>query len=168
MAESKFEKYVTRKPLIVTGPGADYVVRYKTPETGKIPLINQNNTGPRLIFSKEFVPEATIKIEYGFILGETVLLNDGKNYGAHRHGYSEVFLFLGNDPQDTGYLGAEGEFWLGEGDDLEKIRFNTSCSIYVPSNVAHFPLFFKNVKTPVMMGVVISQAGDMVNIPVTR
>ncbi len=168
MAESRYEKYVTRKPLVVIGPGPDGIVRFKAPETSKIPLMNKNNTGPRLIFSSDFVKEATTKIEYGFILGDTVLLNDSKDFGAHKHDYPEVFLFLGNNPHDTNYLGAEGEFWLGEGNELEKIRFDTSCSIYIPSNVAHFPLYFKNVKTPVMMGVVVSQAGDMVNVPVSR
>jgi hypothetical protein len=168
MAESKYEKYVTRKPAIVMGPGPDGVVRFEVPKTDKIPLTNKTTTGPRLIFSNDVVKEATCKIEYGFIMSDTTLLTKDKDFGAHKHDYAEVFLFLGNDPYNTMYLGGEGEFWLGEGKDLEKIKFDTSCSVYVPPGVGHFPLYFKNVKTPIMMGVVVPQVGDFKLIPVKR
>ena len=32
MAASKFEKYVTRKPAVVLGPGKDGVVKFEVPE----------------------------------------------------------------------------------------------------------------------------------------
>jgi hypothetical protein len=162
MPESKYEKYVTRKPAIVKGPGPDGIVRFEVPKTDKIPLTNDTTTGPRLIFSNDNIKEASCKIEYGFIMKDTVLLtNDkAKNFGAHKHDYAEVFLFFGNDPNDTMYLGGEGEFWLGEGRDLEKIMFTTSCSIYVPPGVGHFPLYFRKVKSPIMMGVVVPEVGD--------
>ena len=69
---------------------------------------------------------------------------------------------------DTQYLGCDGEFWMGEGKDLEKIKFDKSCSIYVPAGVGHFPLFLKNVKSPVMMGVVVPKVGDLKLIYVPR
>jgi hypothetical protein len=168
MAESKYEKYVTRKPAIVKGPGPDGIVKFEVPKTAKIPLSNATTTGPRLIFSNDVVKESSTKIEYGFIMSDTTLLNSSKDYGAHKHDYPEIFLFFGNDPYDTTYLGAEGEFWLGEGNDLEKIKFDISCSIYVPADIGHFPLFFKNVRTPVMMGVVVPQVGDFKLIPISR
>jgi hypothetical protein len=168
MAESKYEKYVTRKPAVITGAGSDGIVKFEIPETARIPAKNKNDTGPRLIFSNDFVKEATTKIEYGFIMGDTTLLTSSKDFGAHKHAYAEIFLFLGNDPNDTTYLGAEGEFWLGEEKDLEKIKFTTSCSIYMPPGIGHFPLFFRNVKSPVMMGVVVPVAGDLKIIPISR
>jgi hypothetical protein len=168
MAESKYEKYITRKAAVLSSIGPDGVVRFAVPATPDIPLKNKANTGPRMIFTNDTVKEATTKIEYGFILNDTVLLNNSQNYGAHKHDYPEIFLFLGSDPNNTPYLGAEGEFWLGEGNDLEKIKLDTSCSVYIPSNLAHFPLFFRKVKTPVIMGVVIPRVGDLIPVPVPR
>ncbi len=168
MVESRYEKYITRKPAIVAGVGSDGAVKFMVPNTAKIPLQDETTTGPRLIFSNDFVKESTTKIEYGFILKDTTLLTSNKDFGAHRHDYAEIFLFWGNDPYDTTYLGAEGEFWLGEGNSLEKIKFDTSCSVYVPAGIGHFPLFFRNVKTPVMMGVVVPRVGDFKLIPVSR
>jgi hypothetical protein len=169
MKESKYEKYITRKPFIITGAGPDGKVKFEIPKTDKIPLTSDKTTGPRLIFSNDVVKEATTKVEYGFIMKDITLLNDkSQNYGAHKHDYAEIFLFTGNDPYDTNYLGGEGEFWLGEGHDLEKIKFTTSCSVYVPAGVAHFPLFFRNVKSPINMGVVVPKVGDFKLIPVSR
>jgi hypothetical protein len=168
MAKSKYEKYVTRKATVILGPGPDGAVKFGIPGTYKVPRSNKTTTGPRMIFSNDTVKEATSKIEYGWIIGDTTLLRPDKDYGAHKHAYPEIFIFFGNDPYDTSYLGGDGEFWLGEGDDLEKIKFDASCSFYVPAGLAHFPLFFRNVKTPIMMGVVVPKVGGLKLIPVSR
>ena len=168
MAESKYEKYVTRKAEIILGPGPDGAIKFGIPETYKVPKSNKTTTGPRMIFSNDHVKEATSKVEYGWILGDTTLLTTSGNYGAHKHDYAEIFIFFGNDAYDTAYLGGDGEFWLGEGDDTEKITFNESCSFYVPAGLGHFPLFFRNVKNPIMMGVIVPQVGDLRNTPVER
>lgn len=168
MEATKYEKYVTRKAEIILGPGPDGVIRFGIPETYKISLAGKTTTGPRMIFSNDHVKEAKSKIEYGWVVGDMTLLTTEKNYGAHKHDYAEIFVFFGNDPNDTSYLGGEGEFWLGEGDDLGKIKFNKSCSIYVPAGLAHFPLFFRNVKSPIMMGVVVPEVGDLKSTPISR
>jgi hypothetical protein len=168
MAESKYEKYVTRKAETILGPGPDGVVKFGFPKTYKITDKNIKTTGPRLIFSNDHVKEGTTKIEYGWVLKDMVLLNDSKDFGAHKHDYPEIFVFFGNDPYDTAYLGGEGEFWLGEGKDLEKIKFDQSVSIFVPAGLGHFPLYFKNVKSPIMMGVVVPKVGDFKLYPVKR
>jgi hypothetical protein len=167
MAESKYEKYVTRNAEIILGPGTDGVIKFGIPETYKVAQ-DQTTTGPRLIFSNDIVKEATCKIEYGWVMGDMTLLRSDKDFGAHKHDYAEIFIVFGNDPYDTSYLGGDGEFWLGEGDDLEKIKFDKSCSFYVPAGVGHFPLIFRNVKTPIMMGVVVPVVGDFKSIPVSR
>lgn len=168
MAESKYERYITRKPAVIAGIGPDGTVKFEVPKTAKVPITNKTTTGPRLIFSNDVVKEATTKIEYGFVMADTTLLSSSKDFGAHKHDYAEIFLFFGNDPYDTSYLGGEGEFWLGEGNDLEKIKFDTAVSVFVPPNVGHFPLFFRNVKTPIMMGVVVPKVGDFKLVPVSR
>ena len=170
MAASKYEKYVTRKAETVLGPGPDGVIKFGFPKTYKITDKTITTTGPRMIFSNDYIKEAATKVEYGWVLKDMTLLNGdkSKNYGAHKHDYPEIFIFFGNDPYDTSYLGGEGEFWLGEGNDLEKIKFDTSCSFYVPAGVGHFPLFFKNVKSPIAMNVVVPKVGDLKLTPVSR
>ena len=128
MAESKFDKYIVRKPAVVVRVGDEYID--KVPETDKIPVLNEVNTGPRVIFSNELIANAKTKIEYGYITGDTAV-GTGEDFVPHKHDYEEIFLFLGTDPNDTANLGAEVEFWLGEGDGLEKAVFTTSSAIYV-------------------------------------
>jgi hypothetical protein len=157
MAESKFEKYIVRKPAVVVRVGDDYVD--EIPKTDKIPVMNEVNTGPRVIFSNDLIRNAKTKIEYGYITGDTAV-GTGEDFVPHKHNYEEIFLFLGTDPQDTAKLGAEVEFWLGEGDELEKAVFTTSSAVYVAPGVAHFPQIWKNVKRPVMTMVIMPTTGE--------
>jgi hypothetical protein len=157
MAASKFEKYIVRKPAVVVRMGDDYVDQ--VPKTDKIPVMNAVNTGPRVIFSSELIPNAKTKVEYGYITGDTAVGN-GEDFVPHKHDYEEIFLFLGTDPKDTAELGAEVEFWLGEGDGLEKAVFTTSSAVYVAPGVAHFPQIWKNVKRPVMTMVIMPTTGE--------
>jgi hypothetical protein len=158
MAKSKYEKYVVRKPAIVTADYKDVV-----PETDKIPNSSAVDTGPRVILSHKFVKETNTMVEYGLISGDVTVGGDEKNVTeTHKHDYEEIFCFLGTNPKDTTDLGAEVEFWVGEGKDLEKIKFNTSSSIYIPPNVAHFPQIYRNVKRPVMTVVIMPNAQERV------
>jgi hypothetical protein len=157
MAESKFEKYIVRKPAVVVRVGDDYVD--EIPKTDIIPVMNEVNTGPRVIFSNDLIRNAKTKIEYGYITGDTAV-GTGEDFVPHKHNYEEIFLFLGTDPQDTAKLGAEVEFWLGEGDELEKAVFTTSSAVYVAPGVAHFPQIWKNVKRPVMTMVIMPTTGE--------
>jgi hypothetical protein len=86
----------------------------------------------------------------------------------HKHDYEEIFLFLGTDPKDPQDLGAEVEFWIGEGKDMEKIVFTTSSSIWVPPNTAHFPQIWRNVKRPVFTVVVMPTTGKKALKPAAR
>ena len=43
----------------------------------------------------------------------------------------------------------------GTSSELDKVEISTSASVYVPAGLAHFPLFWRNVKRPVMFVVVI-------------
>jgi len=152
MAKSKYEKYVTRKPAIIKSDYSEEVPK------GKIPLRTPVDTGPLIIFSKSFVPEANTIIEYGIVTGDMVI-GDGSFVNKHKHDYEEIFMFLGTDRNDPQDLGAEVEFWIGEGKDQEKIIFTTSSSIYVPPGVAHFPQIWRNVKRPVFTVVVMPTTG---------
>jgi hypothetical protein len=157
MAASKYEKYVIRKPAVVQRVGDEYID--KIPETDEIPVWSDLDTGPRVIFSNDFITNAQTKVEYGFITGD-INVGNGKDFNPHKHDYEEIFLFLGIDPKDTGKLGAEIEFWLGEGDELEKVVINTSSAVYVPAGLAHFPQIWKNVQRPVMTMVIMPTTGE--------
>ena len=154
MTQSKYEKYIVRKPALVGGDLGDEI-----PETDKIPAQSPIDTGPRVIFSKQLVNDANSIVEYGYISGDTIVGN-GQDFDAHKHDYEEIFLFLGTNHEDTTDLGAEVEFWLGEGAELEKLLFTTSSSVYVPPGVAHFPQIWRNVKRPVMMVVIMPSSGE--------
>jgi hypothetical protein len=54
MAEPRFEKYIVRKPAFAVRVGDEYVDR--VPETGGFPVLNEVNTGPRVIFSTSSLP----------------------------------------------------------------------------------------------------------------
>ena len=153
MVESKYEKFICRKQAIIKGVDSQGLI-YEVPEKGKIPPRSNENTGPRVIqFSKDYVREAISGLEYGFITGNTII-GDGHDFSAHKHDFSEMFLFLGTDPNDTSYLGAEIEFWLDEGENLEKIVLDTSSGVYVPPGVGHFPLICRNFEKTIMMMVI--------------
>ena len=166
MADSKYEKYVTRKPAILQ-KSADNMPVFQVPESDVIPVLNEVDTGPRMIFSKDFLGSTNSIVEYGFITGDTVI-GDGSNLAAHKHDYGEIFCFLGTKADDTHYLGAEVEYWIGDGKDLEKIVFTTSSSIYVPPGTVHFPMFWRNVKEPCMMVVIVPRVSKLKVIPVQR
>jgi len=161
MPASRYDKYVVRKPAIVTGDYQDEI-----PDTDKIPVSSPVDTGPRVIFSPDRIKEGNSIIEYGIISGD-VTIGDGFITEPHKHDYEEIFVFLGTDPGDTTDLGAEVEFWLGEGSERDKVIINTSSSIYVPPGLAHFPQIWRNVVRPVMTIVVMPDAQKRVLKPVS-
>ncbi len=158
VAGSKYEKYVVRKAGLVVRVGDDY--HDEVPKSDEFPPSSKVDTGPRVIFSNDLIANAKTKVEYGLITGDTVIGGDVGLVLPHKHDYEEIFLFLGTDPQDTAKLGAEVEFWLGEGEDREKVVFTTSSAVYVPPGVAHFPQIWKNVKRPVMILVIMPTVGE--------
>ncbi len=163
MAASRYEKYVVRKPAVVVRVGDEYIDQI--PEGDKIPRKDSVDTGPRVIFSNERVKDATTIVEYGYVTGD-LLVGDGQDFEPHKHNYEEIFLFLGTDPDDTTDLGGEIEFWLGEGDEREKVVFTTSSSVYIPPGLAHFPQVWKNVKKPIMTMVIMPSTGERRLVPV--
>jgi hypothetical protein len=154
MKPSRYEKYVCRKPALPVTNTSEAV-----PETDKIPNMNPVDTGPRVIFSPHSFKDAGCFVEYGIISGDTVI-GEGSGPSAHRHDYEEIFCFLGTNPEDTTDLGAEVDFWVGEGDEREKVTFTTSSSIYIPPNTVHFPQVWRNVKRPVITVVIMPTANQ--------
>ena len=65
---------------------------------------------------------------------------------AHTHPEEEILLFLGLDPDDINYLGAELE--LGMGKDYERHIFNTPTVASCPKGFPHLPLITRWVDKP--------------------
>ena len=149
MTESRYEKYVIRKPAIIGRDG-----QLEMPE--RIEVADRVDTGPLVWCSRRLIEAANTGVESGIISGDiTVGTGSAGTLRPHKHDeYDELFLFLGTNPKDISDLGAEAEFWLGEGDELEKVVINTPACVYVPAGLAHFPLTWKNVKRPCIFVVV--------------
>ena len=163
MAESKYDKYIIRNAAMIKRAG-DELIEEIPGES--IPIPDAIDLGFR-VFSGKRVKDSNGMIHFGFIT-EDVTLGTGEDFHPHKHDYSEIFLFLGTNPQDVDDLGAEVEFWLGEGKDMEKVILNTSSSLHMPPGLAHFPQIWRNVKRPVMTLVFISSVDNMDEEPIVR
>jgi hypothetical protein len=150
MAETKYEKYVLRKPLVRKEDGKLGVIE-------EIQMEGLADTGPLVWCSPELKEKPEILVESGIISGDISVLTGTRPgvFKPHKHDdHGEIFCFIGTNPNDPTDLGAEAEFCLGEGEEQEKILINTSSRVYVPPGVTHFPLTWKNVKRPVIFFVV--------------
>jgi len=149
MPESRYARYVIRKPAII-GEGGKLVIPDKLDLAGKV------DTGPLVWVGKQTVPQAIVGLESGIISGDfTEGTGIDGGLAPHKHDdFDEMFLFMGTNSDDVEDLGADVEFWLGEDDELEKIEINTSSCIFVPAGLAHFPMTWKNVKRPCVFVVV--------------
>ena len=65
---------------------------------------------------------------------------------AHTHPEEEILIFVGLDPDDLNYLGAELE--LGMGKDYERHIFNTPTVVICPAGFPHLPLITRWVDKP--------------------
>jgi len=147
MIGSRYEKYVVNRPA-----PPDLNIKWGRPELGIIvPNFFLSPAGP--------IKESNAMVEFAWIV-EDCVFGVTQEKPPHKHDCDEVFLFIGINPKDTDDLGAEVEFWLGEGEETEKIRINTSALVFVPKGLLHLPLFFKNVKRPLLWEVVGLNIGD--------
>ena len=105
------------------------------------------------------IKESNTMIEFAWIVKDSAF-GVTQDKPPHSHDCDEIFMFIGTNPEDRDKLGAEVEFWLGEGDETEKIKINTSGLVFVPKGLAHLPLFFKNVKKPLLWVVVGLNIGE--------
>jgi hypothetical protein len=80
--------------------------------------------------------------------------------GAHDHPFDEIVLLIGSDPSDVTQLGAEIEWFMGEGDDAERFVLDKTCAIYVPRGLVHGPMNFLRVDRPILNGAIGLACGD--------
>ena len=147
MMVSKYEKYVVRKS---TPP--DPNIQWGIPELGITDLYHfLAPSGP--------IKESNTMVEVAWIAKDSAF-GVTQDKPPHAHDCDEIFMFMGTNPEDTDKLGAEIEFWMGEGEETEIIRINTSGLVFVPKGLVHLPLFFKNVKKPLLWTVIALNIGE--------
>ncbi len=156
--QSRYEKLIVRKP--------------PPPVHELEPLVEAGEdfvpTGIKVLCDKELFPKTGSIVEYNIIDRDTSLGNRPGGPQPHKHGYSELLVYLGTNPDDPDELGGDIELWLGEEDELEKVTLTTSSSILIPPGLAHLPLFYKNVYRPIIHVLVMFNSTDYDFIPVSR
>ncbi len=141
MNRSKYERFVVRSS---TPP--DPSLNWGRPELGITDLYHfLKPDGP--------IKESDTMVEYAWITKDSAF-GVTEDKPPHSHDCDEIFLFMGTNPQQRDELGGEVEFWMGQGDDTERITLTTSGLIFVPGRVVHLPIFFKKVRTPLLWIVV--------------
>jgi hypothetical protein len=152
MKEKKYAKYVTK---MVRPPGFQHDAKKGKATIGP-PSYDKKLTG---------CEEAPIHIEHfqinkadcGFALNTLMGPVDGKMIldVPHRHLSEELFMFTGSNMDNPDQLGAEIEYWLGEGQDAEQFIITDPTVVLVPAGTVHCPIYFRKVdKPPVFMTVI--------------
>jgi hypothetical protein len=65
----------------------------------------------------------------------------------HLHDFDQFICFLGSNPHNIGYLGAEIELYLGK--EHEKHIITSPKIVHLTPGLIHCPLFYKKVTQPV-------------------
>lgn len=152
MMQSKYEKYIVRQPT-----RAQHGVSLAAWST-----VPDSRTAPPFMFLQGGKPINGVNhmLEFMWIWKDTAT-GATPEKPPHKQDCDEIFLFLGTNRDDPNDLGAEVEFWLGEGDEADKLTFNTSSLIYVPAKLLHLPIIYRRVKKPLLLIVIGINAGDL-------
>jgi hypothetical protein len=124
MAETKYGKYILKKPLKKSKHAAN-----------PWPVV-------RMEGGRDF-QGAPVVMVCGCISTPFVMTTE-----AHAHDFDQFFVFLGGNPQDMKDFGAEVELSLGE--EGGKQIIDSTSVVYIPGGMLHGPLNFKKVDKPII------------------
>lgn len=152
MKESRYEKFIVREPS-----RARHGVSLSAWSS-----VNNSFTTPPYVLLEGGKPIVGVNhmVEFMWIWKDSAM-GVTTEKPPHKHDCDEMFLFLGTNKDDSNDLGADIDFWLGEEKESEKLTFSTSSLIYVPKNLAHMPIIYKNVKKPFVLIIMSLDAGDL-------
>jgi len=125
MAESKYSKYLVRKPTYEAG--------VKNTKGRQIPTMTY--------MSNDLVPGCNTYLEFGWIWE---MPEPNPHIFEHTHDYDEIVLHIGSDPDNPENLGGEVEFVVGG----EPLIFDKTTALFVPKGVKHGPLTWKKFRRP--------------------
>jgi hypothetical protein len=150
--ESIYEKYIVRQPS-----RSHHKIAVSSWAT-----VENSRTAPPYIFLEAGQPIAGVDhmVEFLWVWKDTAM-SATREKPPHKHNCQEMFLFLSTNKDDPNDLGADIEFWIGEGKEADKLNFSTSSFICVPPNLAHMPIIYRNVKKPLLLVIVSPEAGEM-------
>ena len=125
MAESKYDRYIV-----------------------KVPLLGESSNTPAVYMSNKLVPESKILIQSHWV--SKIPDPDPKMAAGHSHDFDEIIMYIGADPDNPEYLGAEIEGFMG---DEVQITDKTSA-IFIPKNVKHGLTRWRKLEKPhIMIGI---------------
>jgi hypothetical protein len=134
--EMDYEKYLVRKPNYEAGPGV------------------KNRQSPTMTFmSNAQVPDVNYYVELGWIYS---MPEPNPHIHEHVHDYDEIVFHIGGDPMTPQDLGAEIVFYIGG----QPVTINTTSAAFIPRNVPHGPLIWKNVRFPHIEMAIMLGAGS--------
>jgi len=134
MAKGKFDKYFLKEPWGIIHPG--------TPPDAPVYI----GIGQKESMTERGWDEPLTQVLRP-IYRPYIMIPNG-----HRHSVAEILYFIGGDPMNFKEFGAEVEFTMGEGKDVETHVITHTTWVYVPGNLMHCPLNFKRVDKPIMFG----------------
>jgi hypothetical protein len=151
MAKRKYEHLV--KPLSVGAVDMEAAKKLKSPRGA---LAQGSGNADKLVWlnGKEHLEGMNLNFTWGFYSG----LGDWHTgVDPHIHPYPECLVFVGLDPTNIDYLGAEIEIAMGE--ELETYTFNTPTVVVVPAGFPHCPVVTKKVTNPKGFGFYLISLG---------
>ena len=152
MTVSRYEKYIVREPT-----RAQHGVSLSAWST-----VKDARTAPPYMLVENGKPIDGVNhmVEFTWIWKDN-MMGATEEKPPHKHDCEEMFLFLSTNKDNPNDLGADIDFWLGEGDEADKLTFNTSSLVYVPRNLTHMPIVYKNVRKPFVLITIAPEAGDL-------
>jgi hypothetical protein len=132
MAESKYEKYLVRKPM------------HEGDRKGT------GFTNPALAYlNNDLVPGCNIFLDYRWIMA---MPEPNALIPEHSHDYDEIVLHIGSDPENPEDLGGEIEVGVGG----EPLTFDKTTALYLPKGTKHGPFTWKRFARPhIQMAIVL-------------
>lgn len=121
---------------------------------------HQGKSQPILRFDIRTNKHATKHIEstlisgagIGFGCGDLVQYRDYQVRSLpHVHDSLETYIFISTNPNKPDTLGATVEFWIGEGENAEKLIIDKPTVLLIPANTVHLPMYVTELETPFIM-----------------
>lgn len=111
---------------------------------GKSEVVGEGNADALLWVDGKGLEGLNLSFTWGFYSKVGNWHAQGLN--PHRHPEDEILVFVGLDPKDIDYLGAELEISLG--DEQQTYKIDRPCAVVIPKNMPHCPLVTKRVERP--------------------
>jgi len=112
-------------------------------DTGQVGLLGPGNADHLVWLYGKDLEGFEVNFTWGYYTGSGIWHRGGE---SHYHPEEEMLVFIGLDPDDLNYLGAELE--VGMGQDCERHAFNTPTVAVCPSGFPHLPLITRWVDKP--------------------